>query len=262
MRKILISILVIISLGYIIYTLYISSRSESLQTLVQGLDIKIDADANAQLFMSPRDVASELKVRGLDVTGRRIDSLDIKHIERSLLENPIFSSVQVYMSPQSNRLKIRVRQREAAFIVYLNSSPYYVTRERGIIPLNHDYAVQVPVVTGSIDEDLAVGRLYDLHQSIIQDSYFAGYFGHYYVDAQRGFILQPRIADGYVILGFDGRWQEKLDKLRAFDQEVITRRGWGGIEYINLSFLDQVIVKEHAHDRLLILEGTDNVKEL
>lgn len=246
MKKALIGILLAGAIGYIVHVLYQSTQQDVSSKVIQGIDIHIDAHSGAQLFMTLSDVANELRRQGLDATGESIASLDIKHIEQTLLRNPIFSSVEAYVSPISNRLKVRVRQREASFVVYIDNIPYYVTQERGIIPLSHSYAVHVPVATGAIDKEIAIGPLYDLHRAIDGDPYFSGYFGHYYVDAHRGFILKPRMGQSYILLGSRGSWSKKLDKLKAFDREVIGRKGWDGIEYINLSFDGQVIVKDIA----------------
>lgn len=243
MKRLIIALLCLAALGYLGYSIY-SLQLSSGDTPLEGIDVEIQAREGVQLFMNEDDVLAEMKRKGLDMVGTSIDSIDITDIEGQLRANPLFEQAEVYISARTARMKVVLAQREAAYLVQTDKESYYVTRQRGIIPLNPDYAVYVPVVSGTLSQRYATEELYDLMEAIEQDDYFRHYFGHYYVDAREGVILSPRVGRASIILGHDGDWQAMLAKLRIFDQEVIPRKGWNAFEYIKLAYADQVVAKE------------------
>lgn len=211
---------------------------------VSAIDIEIQTEQGQQLFMDEEAVRRELSQMRLHIEGSPIDSIDINKIEHNLRSNPIFDSAEVYLSRSTGKLKISLKQHEPFFLVQSGDSTYYVTHNRGIVPLNPKYAVYVPVVSGDIDQTYARGAMYDLMQVIDQDSYFKHYFGHYYVDSAEGIILTPRVGRAKIYMGREGDWQYMLSKLKRFNQEVVPRKGWQAFEYLKLNFGDQVVAYE------------------
>lgn len=244
MRRIILWVLSGVALVVTGLLLYQMTRPHSERRL-EAIDVLVEIGEGAPRFMNEADVLSEMKRMGIDNIGSPIDSIDLVEVRQRLTDNPIFSDVEVYISTRSPRMKVRVRQRDAFFLV-ATDKPYYVTRERGILPLNARYAVYVPVVSGAVTSELATGALYDLMEMIEQDEYFRHYFGQVYVDPVEGIVLVPRVGTARIILGAEGDWRAMLDKLRIFDREVIPRKakGWDTFEYIKLPYGQQVVVRE------------------
>lgn len=242
-RYILIGLVALIPTCYIGYTIYSLTQEEETRRL-EGIDVYIKSDAGVQTFMNEEDVLAEMTRSGLSPIGTRLDSIDLGYIEHALESNPIFSDAEVYIKPRSSRMRVEIQQREAVYMVQTPREQYYVTRERGTLPVNANYVVYVPVASGKIDKELATTRLYDLIETIERDEYFRHYFGHIYVDEQDGIILTPRIGRASVIMGHQGDWVWMLRKLRIFNEEVVRYRGWDTFEYIKLAYGRQVVAKE------------------
>lgn len=240
--RVVLSLVALLIIGYAFY----SVTKPTGVHLLAGIDVRIEAEDSAQLFMNESDVLAEMNRSGLNKQGRPIDSIDTNEIENQLRTNPIFSEAEVYISPQTRRMKVRIKQREAIFLVQSLGESYYVTRERGSLPVNPHYSVYVPVVTGTLTHEYAKGELYDLIQAIEADDYFRHYFGHYYVDSKEGIILTPRVGTAKIIMGKGGDWEAMLGKLRIFNEQVISRKGWNAFEYLKLPFGDQIVAKEHT----------------
>lgn len=244
-RNILIGLIALLLIGYIGYMVYSLTSTPQTQVL-EGIDVHIESTEGIQTFMNEEDVLAEMARSGLSPIGVRLDSIDLRHIERVLESNPIFSDAEVYIKPRTSRMRVDIQQREAVYMVQTPSEQYYVTRERGTLPVNPSYVVYVPIISGDIDRELATTKLYDLVETIKRDEYFRHYFGHIYFDAKEGVILTPRIGRTSVILGHHGDWAWMLRKLRIFNEEVVRYRGWDTFEYIKLAYGRQVVVKERG----------------
>lgn len=248
MKRIVIWLLAICALVLVGFLGYRMTRPLGAERL-EAIEVQVEVGEGAPRFMSEEDVLAEMGRLGIDMTGQIIDSIDLGLVEARLADNLIFSDVEVYVSKRSPRMRVRVRQRDAAFLV-ATAEPYYVTRERGTLPLNPRYAIYVPVVSGAVTPELATGQLYDLMEVIEQDEYFRHYFGQVYVDNTEGIVLIPRVGSARIIMGLDGDWRHMLSKLRTFDREVIPRKakGWDAFEYIKLPYGEQVVAKERNKD--------------
>lgn len=211
---------------------------------LSAIDIEIQTEPGQQLFMDEEAVRKELAQMKLNLEGAPIDSIDINKIEQHLRSNPIFDNAEVYLARNTGKLKIRLSQQAPFFLVQSGDSTYYVTHNRGIVPLNPKYAVYAPVVSGEVSKEMARGEMYDLMQVIDADPYFKHYFGHYYVDPTEGIVLTPRAGRAKIYMGREGDWQQMLAKLKRFNQEVIPRKGWQAFEYLRLNFGDQVVAYE------------------
>lgn len=210
------------------------------------VDIEIKTPQGRELFMDEADIRSELARMHIKLEGQPLDSINVHAVEVKLRENPIFHNAEVYMTRGTRKVKIKLEQHDPFFLVQSGDSTYYVSIDRGIIPVNPRYAVYVPVVTGAIDRSYAIGDLYDLMRTISQDPYFEHYFGHYYYDPMEGLVLTPRVGHTRILLGKETNWSEMLHRLKVFDQEVIPVKGWDRFEYLRLNYSGQVIAQERS----------------
>lgn len=230
-------------IGYSIYAVWQSPGARR----VKQIDIILKERAGVEPFMGSEDVRRELSRRGLNLEGMLIDSIDVGLMEAKLRENPLFSDVEIYITPYTGHMKVEVTQKEACFLVLGSQRSYYVSSERGVIPVNPHYTVYVPIVTGAVSEDYARHELYDLVTTIKQSDYFRYYFGHIHVDKQEGVILTPRVGTTSVIMGHGTNWEEMLHKYRVFIEEVYPRTGDSAYEYVKLAYGDQVVARPRTY---------------
>lgn len=244
MKRILISLLAIVVLGFLAYTIYYLKTSPSKAKLT-GIDVLMHAaEQGREPFMGEEDVRLEMERKGLNLKGLLLDSIDVGAVERTLRQNPLFSDVEVYITPRTARMKVEVKQKEALFLVNDHRGrTYYVSSDRGTIPMNPRYTIYVPIVTGTITEEQAKTEIYDLVTLIKQDDYFRNYFGQIHLDPQEGLILVPRVGSTPVYLGKSRDYARMLHKYKVFTQEVFPRTGDKAYSYIKLAYGDQVVVR-------------------
>ena len=109
------------------------------------------------------------------------------------------------------------------------------------IDRSEDYYTTFLPVSGSISIDRAAHDLYPLMTLILADPLWRNLLIHIYVDPVRGVIATPRASNVEIILGTSPNWEEKLDKLRLFVQQVIPIFGWNSFISVHLEYKDQIV---------------------
>lgn len=249
MKRLLLILLVSSLSAFITYSIYLLQGQSSTARL-DGVDIVLHRQEGVEPFMDEYDVLQELRRKGLCYEDVPIDSIDVGLIERQLRENPLFENVEVYITIGSRRMKVEVKQRVAYFLAYSDDGVYYVSAGRGIVPLNPNYAVYVPIVTGRFTPEEACTYIFDLVEVIKENPYFRDYFGQIHYDPTQGLILVPRLGNVSLILGHRRDYSVMLEKYRVFAEQVLPRVGGDVYAYLHLAYKDQVVAGRRAGRKL------------
>lgn len=248
LKKILLGLGTLLMLGYIAGYLWLQRRNQASHTqLCEGIEVIIETEPEREIIIDKEHVFAELKKMGIKLTGEPMDKIDLTSLENILRANPIFHRAEVYRSPHSNKLKIRIEQKDPFFRVQTTDESYYVSYGRSIIPNNLTFHAYVLLFTGRITNQMATGELYDFVQYLAQSDYYRDYFGHGYYTPEEGLVLTPRLSSTSIYLGKSpDKWPEMLNKLRVYEKLVIAKKGWQNIEHIKLYIGSQVIIKEYT----------------
>ena len=244
-QNILIALLAVVLLGALVYFVLNpgpSISSEACRNIVVEVSSR---GASSPRFLTEQQVIDELSRRGLRLKGQKLDSIDLRHIERSLTELGIYDKVSAYVAPATHSVKIRLEEKNPYFLVIDDrGASYYVTEGRGIIKGSTHFASYLPLVTGTLSEQYARQEVYDLFCTLQADSYYRDYYGQLQVSPQRGIVMIPRVGTTELILGKGGNWAEKLRKWRIFAAGVLPRRGMNAFSYVKLDYEGQVVAAE------------------
>ena len=242
----IIGILALVTLLALVYFMLSTPRGEGSGVRCQRVDIHIEARGGGEpLFLPPEGVLDELTHHGVLLKGKRLDSIDLRRVERVLRAVPVYERVEAFVSPASASVQIRLREKHPLFIVQdRKGQSHYVTEGRGTIPVRVGFATYLPIASGDLDLPYATTAVYDLVETLRRDSYFADYFGQIYVDATQGVILIPRVGTTRVIMGKSPNWAEKLHKWRLFSEAVLPKRGLNAFAYVNLDYEGQVVARD------------------
>ena len=242
LRNLLVLLLALVCLGGLVY-LWIAPSSTVDKRICQGVSISVQSEQGGEaLFLSSDRILEELAQRGVRIKGKELDSIDLRHIEQTLLKLPIYKRAEAFVSPATATVQIRLTEKLPLFIVFeASGKSYYVTQGKDTFEVSPSFAAYLPVVSGDVDKAMAIGPVYDLLEVVRQDPYFADYFGQVYVDRHTGISLIPRLGTTQVILGHGGDWANKLRKWRIFAESVLPKRGMNAFSYVNLDYADQII---------------------
>ena len=244
-QNILIALLALVLLGALVYFVLNPGRSISSEAC-RNIVVEVSSrGSSSPRFLTEQQVIDELSRRGLRLKGQKLDSIDLRRIERSLTELGIYDKVSAYVAPATHSVKIRVEEKNPYFLVIDDrGASYYVTEGRGIIKGSTHFASYLPLVTGTLSEQYARQEVYDLFCTLQADSYYRDYYGQLQVSPQRGIVMIPRIGTTELILGKGGNWAEKLRKWRIFAASVLPRRGMNAFSYVKLDYEGQVVAAE------------------
>ena len=241
-RNLLLLLLSVALIGGIAYLLIRSPRVTSTDRC-EAVTVEVKTEAGGEpLFLTGDRITDELARRGIQLRGKRLDSIDLRKIERTLLSMPIYKRAEAFIAPSSSSVQIRLTEKLPLYIVQEPSGKsYYVTQGKGTITVNPTFAAYLPIVSGAVDLKMATGPVYDLMAALREDPYFTDYFGQVYVDETDGIVLIPRIGTTRVIMGRESNWSEKLRKWRIFAESVLPKRGMNAFSYVNLDYGTQII---------------------
>lgn len=243
-RNLLLLLLSVTLIGGIAYLLIRSPRVTSTDRC-QAVTIEVKTETGGEpLFLTGERITDELARRGIQLRGKRLDSIDLRKIERTLLSMPIYKRAEAFIAPSSSSVQIRLTEKHPLYIVQeASGKSYYVTQGKGTITVNPTFAAYLPIVSGAVDLKMATGPVYDLMAALREDPYFTDYFGQVYVDETDGIVLIPRIGTTRVIMGRESNWSEKLRKWRIFAESVLPKRGMNAFSYVNLDYGKQIIAR-------------------
>lgn len=241
-RNLLLLLLSVALIGGIAYLLIRSPRVTSTDRC-EAVTVEVKTEAGGEpLFLTGDRITDELARRGIQLRGKRLDSIDLRKIERTLLSMPIYKRAEAFIAPSSSSVQIRLTEKHPLYIVQeASGKSYYVTQGKGTITVNPTFAAYLPIVSGAVDLKMATGPVYDLMAALREDPYFTDYFGQVYVDEADGIVLIPRIGTTRVIMGRESNWSEKLRKWRIFAESVLPKRGMNAFSYVNLDYGTQII---------------------
>ena len=243
-RNLLLLLLSVALIGGIAYLLIRSPRVTSTDRC-EAVTVEVKTEAGGEpLFLTGDRIIDELARRGIQLRGKRLDSIDLRKIERTLLSMPIYKRAEAFIAPSSSSVQIRLTEKHPLYIVQeASGKSYYVTQGKGTITVNPTFAAYLPIVSGAVDLKMATGPVYDLMAALREDPYFTDYFGQVYVDETDGIVLIPRIGTTRVIMGRESNWSEKLRKWRIFAESVLPKRGMNAFSYVNLDYGKQIIAR-------------------
>ena len=243
-RNLLLLLLSVALIGGIAYLLIRSPRVTSTDRC-EAVTVEVKTEAGGEpLFLTGDRITDELARRGIQLRGKRLDSIDLIKIERTLLSMPIYKRAEAFIAPSSSSVQIRLTEKHPLYIVQeASGKSYYVTQGKGTITVNPTFAAYLPIVSGAVDLKMATGPVYDLMVALREDPYFTDYFGQVYVDETDGIVLIPRIGTTRVIMGRESNWSEKLRKWRIFAESVLPKRGMNAFSYVNLDYGKQIIAR-------------------
>ncbi len=210
---------------------------------VRIIDVKADISYEGDHPLMPeRDLVNELKTLGFRPVGQSVDSLSTMAIESQLIRNGLFSHIDIYTTP-GGVLHVSMLQREPLFTLLTPQGNYFVCKDQTVVPIGRreDYYTTFLPVSGSISVEKASHELYPLMQLILSDPLWRDLFIHIYVDPLRGVIATPRASNTEIILGTSPNWEEKLDNLRLFVEQVIPIFGWNSFISVHLEYKDQIV---------------------
>jgi cell division protein FtsQ len=217
---------------------------------VKNVIVDIEEIEGSKNLLEKEDVLKSLKnYLGYSLKKSQIKDLNLIEIEDLLdKDSKIFKS-QIYVDGQ-DILRILIRQRRPILrIIDKKGMSYYLDEEGIRVNPQNNVALRVPVATGYIpDYDKnykkkkyhVLKNLYQLATALHEDSFLNSLIEQIHVNAGEDMVMIPKIGNEKIVFGSPNDIEEKLENLKLFYKEGLTREGWGKYSHINLEIQGQV----------------------
>lgn len=198
------------------------------------------SDFDTHRFLTEAMIETHLKTTGNYPKGKRLSDINLVVMERSLTDLPMVSEAVCYFD-NMGRVNVFVTQREPIFRVMSMGRDYYVDVDGNKLPTSRRFSVDVPVVTGTVNDDFALNDLYRFMSYLHGSSRWGSAFTQVYTYPDNEVELVPRVGDFVVVMGPLDRYEQKLDKLDVFLKKVPKYKSWNAYSVVNLKYRNQVV---------------------
>jgi cell division protein FtsQ len=204
-----------------------------------GLEV-IVLDSLDKHFVSESDLIHILKKADLNPINKPIDEINTEQIEKELLKNEMIAEVEVYKTP-SGLIKLEVEQKIPILRIISPNGNYYVDNLGTTMPVSLRYVAHVPVVSGFVEREFAVGSLYQFALFLQENDFWNNQIEQIYVHPDNEIELIPRVGNHRIVLGTFDNFEGKLNNLKLFYEKAIPKVGWEKYSIINLKYKNQIV---------------------
>ncbi|MCO6495186.1 MAG: hypothetical protein J5I91_05860 [Bacteroidetes bacterium] len=188
-----------------------------------------------------------------DLIGKSLKQLNTYRMLYNLRSSPYVAKANIFLG-NDGKLVIDVHQREPLFrVINQQGESYYVEKNGLKIPTVPNYSVRVSVLSGAVDEqahdsnyihsEILKGAL-DIFSFINAEPFWKAQIEQVYVDKNQGFLLIPQVGNHTIVVGKPDNIKSKLEKLKLFYNQALTKKSWDDYSVIDLSFDGQVVAKK------------------
>ncbi|MEM9886328.1 MAG: hypothetical protein AAF849_10575 [Bacteroidota bacterium] len=222
------------------------------------LDIEIQPTANADSnLITDEEIDSILRNSfTYGITDNPIKTIDVGRAERVLEKNPFVKNADVYID-NTNTINVEVEQREPVVrIIDGEGRNYYLDKAANYMPLSEHHTARVLVLTGFIQPHepnfmkLKQHRLKDLFylsERIRADEFFHHLIEQVHLSQNGDILFVPKIGKQQILFGKyldEDNVEEKLQRLKIFYKEALSRTSWTKYQLIDIRFKDQIVCKK------------------
>ncbi len=238
MKKTLSTITLILLAGYIAFAL-VALCGKPENQVCKGVQLEIRDSLNTG-YMSTKDIISLLKKENLDPTGKPIEEVSLRAMEKTLETSPLIAASECYKT-MDGHVMVTVKCRKPILRVISNGNDSYYLDEEGEVIEHIAKAVYVPLAMGNISRKFAREGLLPLAQYLQNEELWNAQIEHIFVNDHGEIELIPRVGDHIIVLGSSKDYADKFDNLLAFYKKALSEVGWNRYSHINLDNEGQVV---------------------
>jgi cell division protein FtsQ len=240
-----------IAVGAGVAVLLVAAVNRQDQQKCTGLNITIKGVSN-NFFVDKTDIINALNqyIDGSPV-GQPVSFFNLKSLETDLQKDIWVKKVQLFFD-NNTVLQIIVTEREPVARVFSASgNTFYIDSSITMLPLSDKFSARLPVFTNFPSDKAVLAKkdsallrdVYHISMAIQADSFMMALVEQVDITPQRTFELVPKIGNNIIAFGDGKDIEKKLQKLRLFYQQVMTKSGWNYYSVISVQYEGQVVAK-------------------
>ena len=234
-----ISTIVLVLLAAYIVVAAVAFSGKPADQVCQGVKLEI-ADSVAAGYLTTADVLALLRQNGLDPTGKLMDEVSLRDMEKLLASSPQVRNSECYKTI-GGYVVVDIEFRKPILRVIANSGDSFYLDEEGELIEHISKAVYLPLATGHVTREFAKKELLSLAHYLQTDDFWRAQIEQMHVTERHEIELIPRVGGHTIVLGKPGNYEYKFNKLYTFYEKGLCEMGWKRYARINLDYNNQVI---------------------
>ena len=203
------------------------------KTKISAINIEL-IQAKNQLFLNKEDIQELIELQDDSLLFRSVNTINTALLEESLLKHPFIAEAEVF-STLDGLFSVKVEQKQAIARVISTTKHYYLDAEGHPFPTTKTFSASVPVITG-LSDSTNLSNAYFVLNSINSISYFNGYLAEIHITSNREIELVPVQGNHRVLFGDTQNASEKLNKLKVFYENVVTKQNLNDWKTLNIAY--------------------------
>lgn len=204
----------------------------------KGIEVEILASEQGAPI-SKESVLEVLKQYPDKIKGAPLNTVNSYEIAEYLRQFNNFESVDCALTSQGN-LRVRVQPMIPEIRVFDKSGSYYVNKDGKTMSANHNFYVDVPVVSGNFSPKFPVTNVLPVVRFVQNDDFLRELTGMIVARGSDDILLVPRIRGHMINLGDTTRLDEKRRALLTAYKQILPYRGWETYDTISVKFKGQI----------------------
>ena len=237
-------ILIIFLVGTLAFTSF-----EKKEVKCTGIEVSFkDSDP---IHVSKNDVMRLVTAADSKIIKKRLNQINSEVIEQSVEKNQAIKEAQVYKIIKNDSgtyngvLVVKVFHRVPVLRVITDSGSFYLDKEGNRIPVSSEYTSHVLVATGAITEKFAREKILPFVLYIEDNDFWKAQIEQINVERGENVQLVPLVGNHIIEMGSLDDFQRKLQRVKAFYEQVMTKNNWEKYKEISVKFDNQVIAKRN-----------------
>ncbi len=266
-KSIIYMVLSILLGAYLVVGLTIADMQAAQEKSYGVIINRLDSSNN---FVEAKDVNGLIKEVEATTKGVEIYSLHLQDIEDHLNNFPNIEWANVSRLYKGDRayIYIEVMAMQPVARIVDDGKSYYINKEGKKLLATYNYRVKdVPVLVAHIDSAQWVKqmpRFLPLFDYIKTHKTFREFATAYKIEDNGDIILQPIISNHVINLGDASILDNKMQRLKIFYREVVSKKGWEYYDTISVKWKGQVVATKRTKASMTpeYIEETDSVAML
>jgi cell division protein FtsQ len=235
-----------IALATITLVLLISAINKKNRKICTGIDVSFNRDGN-NFFIDEKGIVAILKSFS-PIKGEPIGDINLKALEERLKNDHWIANAELFFDNKQVLQVILEEKEPVARIFTVSGSSFYIDSSCKRLELSEKLSARIPMFTNFPSDRSTLSRpdsellasAKGLALFIQGDDFWKAQVSQIDITTG-GFEMIPTIGSHVVLLGKDGNWQQKFDRLFSFYKQVWTQVGFEKYEKLDVQFNGQVV---------------------
>jgi cell division protein FtsQ len=219
---------------------------------IKDISIKID-NLQENHFLDESDILKLMGLKKENLTGSRIDRVNLKGIEAKIRKQPFIKNADLYSDLKGNLVVRAELRRPIARIVRNDGPDGYIAEDGTIMPVSEKFTSRVILVSGSyvqqilkqanMNEKEETQKILHLVNNIREDEFWNAQIAQLDIDSKSRITFFPQVGDEKIEFGKADNPEVKFKKLMIFYKEILPRTGWNKYNRVNLEYEGQIVTE-------------------